>query len=70
MLPATLVFQGGDRLCLLQIGLFSRVEVTHVSPQRKACMLETAAFSTLFFVTIELVFERIISCNVGVSRCR
>jgi hypothetical protein len=33
MLPAILVFQGGDRLYLLQIGLFSWVEVTRVPPQ-------------------------------------
>jgi hypothetical protein len=50
--------------------LETAVEVTHVPPQRKPCTLEAAAFSTLFLMKIELVFERIISCNVRVSRCR
>jgi hypothetical protein len=39
--------QGGDRLCLLQIGLFSWVEETHVSLQTTPSVLEAGASSTL-----------------------
>jgi hypothetical protein len=42
------VFQGGDSLCLLQTVRISRVEETHVSLQRKPCMLEAAESSALF----------------------
>jgi hypothetical protein len=36
MLPATWVFQCGDRLSLFHIGLFSRVDETHVSLERNS----------------------------------
>ena len=32
ILPTSSVFQGGDMLCLLQLGLFCFDEETHVSP--------------------------------------
>jgi hypothetical protein len=48
ILPANHSFQGGDRLCLLPLGLFSSVEETHVSLQRKPTVLEAAASSTFF----------------------
>jgi hypothetical protein len=57
-LPAT-VFQGGDRLAVCQICLYNSVEETHVSLQRKPCMLEAAASRTLFPL-IALIFERIL----------
>jgi hypothetical protein len=38
ILPATRSFQGYDRLCLLLLGIFSSVEETHVSLQRKPTM--------------------------------
>jgi hypothetical protein len=41
-------FQGGDRLILLLKVLFSRVEETLVSLQRKPSMLQAAEYSTLF----------------------
>jgi hypothetical protein len=48
ILPATLVFQRGDRLCLLQMGLFSWVEKIPVDLQRKPSMQEAAAHAALF----------------------
>jgi hypothetical protein len=42
------MFQGGDRLSFLQTVKISTVEETHVSLQRKPCMLEDAEPSTLF----------------------
>jgi hypothetical protein len=53
MLPATLVFQGGGSLCLLQIHPFSSVELAHVPPKKNPCMLQAAGFSTLLLVTVE-----------------
>jgi hypothetical protein len=47
ILPANHSFQGGERLILFQIGLFSNVEESHVSLQRKPTMLEAAASGTL-----------------------
>jgi hypothetical protein len=47
-LPATWVFQCGDRLSFFHIGLFSWVDETHVSPERNPFMLEAVASSTLF----------------------
>jgi hypothetical protein len=41
------MFQGGDRLCFLQIGLFSRVEEAHVSLERKPSVLEAEASGTV-----------------------
>jgi hypothetical protein len=46
--PASYFFHCGGKLRLLLIGLFSRLEETHVSLQRKPSMLEAAAASTLF----------------------
>jgi hypothetical protein len=40
--------QGGDRLCLLPRSLFSWVEETHVSIERKPSMLLVGSPSTLF----------------------
>jgi hypothetical protein len=48
ILPATYVFQGGGWLCFLQMGLFSFDEETHVSLQRKPCVLESGSSCTLF----------------------
>jgi hypothetical protein len=48
ILPATKSFQGGEKLILFQIGLFSWVEETHLGLQRKPSMLEAAGPSTLF----------------------
>jgi hypothetical protein len=47
ILPANSSFQGGDRLCLLQIDLFSKVEVIHVSLKRKPSVLESDASRAL-----------------------
>jgi hypothetical protein len=57
----------GKRLILFQDALFSLVEEKHVSLQKNH-LLEAAAFSLLFPVRVELVFERYISWNVGFSR--
>jgi hypothetical protein len=46
--PVTWAIERGDRLSSFQIGLFSCVEETRVSLQRKPPMLEAAASSTLF----------------------
>jgi hypothetical protein len=48
ILPANQSFQFGDRLIFFLIYLFSSVEETHVSLQRKTCVLEAAACSSLF----------------------
>jgi hypothetical protein len=63
ILPATKVVQGGDRLCLLPYGIFSRVAETHVCLQRTPSMLEAAGCSIFFPVRIELVLERYASCK-------
>jgi hypothetical protein len=47
MLPANHSFQCVEMLILLQIGLYSLVEETHVLLQRKQDILEAAAFSPL-----------------------
>jgi hypothetical protein len=57
------VFQVGDRLSLLQIGLFSGVEETHVSLQKKPSLFESAVSITMFLVRTELVFKGILSAN-------
>jgi hypothetical protein len=57
------VFQVGDRLSLLQIGLFSGVEETHVSLQTKPSLFESAASIILFTVGTELVFKGILPVN-------
>jgi hypothetical protein len=58
ILPATFVFQGGERLILFQIGLFSCVEETHVSLQRQPCVVQALTYRTLFQCENEVVFER------------
>jgi hypothetical protein len=59
MFPATWVFQYGDRLCSLQISLFSRVDERHVYLKRKQCMLEAGISSQCFPVRIELFLKEI-----------
>jgi hypothetical protein len=46
--PANLTFQGGDRIIFLQIGIFSKVEETHVSLGRIQSILVSGAWNTLF----------------------
>jgi hypothetical protein len=41
ILPVDKNFQGGEVLLLLNIGLFSEIEETHVSLERKPSVLET-----------------------------
>jgi hypothetical protein len=48
MLPATKVFQGGDRHSLFQIGLIILVDETYVSLQRNQFVLEAVACNSLF----------------------
>jgi hypothetical protein len=55
ILPANHSFQGGEKLCVLQIVLFNKVEEIHESLQRKPSELESAASSVL------------IPCEKGVS---
>jgi hypothetical protein len=44
----TWVFQGGDRLSLFQIGLYSRVAETNISLERNPFVIEAKASNTLF----------------------
>jgi hypothetical protein len=53
---------------MLPIGLFSWVEESHVSLQRKQSMLEAAVSSICFPVRIEFVFERNSYCKSEFSR--
>jgi hypothetical protein len=39
ILPASHRFKGGDRLCLLQLGLFRQVDENHVSLKRNPSVL-------------------------------
>jgi hypothetical protein len=48
MSPSILSFQGGERLILFPIGLFSFVEETRVYLPRKPSVLGAGATSTLF----------------------
>jgi hypothetical protein len=48
ILPAKLILQSADMIILLQIGIFSNAEGTHVSVRRNQCALESGACSTLF----------------------
>jgi hypothetical protein len=41
-------FSGGDSIILLQIGVFSKVEETHVSLGRIQSILVSGAWNTLF----------------------
>jgi hypothetical protein len=45
---STEVSEGVDRLCWIQIGLFTSVEETHVSLQQRLSVLEAAGISTMF----------------------
>jgi hypothetical protein len=65
ILPPTYVFQRGDRPSLFQIGLFSRVEGSYVSLQRKPSLLEAAEYSTLLPGENFLVYGRNPSCDLG-----
>jgi hypothetical protein len=66
-LPATSVLYGGDRLCLIQIGLLSRVEQTHGALQRQPSILEAALPSSCFPEKIQLVFESNVLCHLVFS---
>jgi hypothetical protein len=56
------VFQGGERLCLLQLGLFRCIEEQHVSLQKKSSVLKAGEPSTLFpFSEFSLFFKGILS---------
>jgi hypothetical protein len=70
ILPANDSFEGGDSPYLLQIGLFSKVEGTHILLQSKSCVLEAAASSIWFPMRINLGFERNTSWNLNVSTWR
>jgi hypothetical protein len=48
MLPANQTLHGGDRLIFFNVDLFSYVEETHVSLQRKSSLLEAGASCTWF----------------------
>jgi hypothetical protein len=48
ILLANQSYQGGERLILFQIGLSILNEETHVSCERKTCVLEAGASTTLF----------------------
>jgi hypothetical protein len=48
VLPAHEGFQGGDMLNLIQMGLFSWVEETHVSLERNPSKLQAGVSSTFF----------------------
>jgi hypothetical protein len=48
ILPGNHSFQGGERLILFQIGLFSKIEETHISLKIKTSVLEAGASCTQF----------------------
>jgi hypothetical protein len=52
------VYQGGDRLCLLQKVLFTYIEETHVLLKRKHLCWRHDHIVHGISVRIELVFER------------
>jgi hypothetical protein len=68
ILPATTVFQGGNSLSMLQIGLFTWVEEPYVSLQRKPAMKVATALSTLLSRETQKVFERSTSYKPKFSR--
>jgi hypothetical protein len=70
ILPANLSFQGGDKLILFQIGLFSYVEETNLSVQRILSLLETGQLAHYFPLRIELVFEKNTYCKSEFSKYR
>jgi hypothetical protein len=47
MLPTNYTFEAGERLILLQIGLFSSTEETHVSVKGKPSISEAGTCSSL-----------------------
>jgi hypothetical protein len=70
ILPANQSLYFGDRLGLLQRGLFFCVKETHVSLQRNPSLLETAAGSTMFPGGVGVEFERNTFCKSIFSRLR
>jgi hypothetical protein len=56
IVPENQSFQGGEKLILIQIGLFRWFEEIHASLERKPFVWVAGACSTLFPVRIELVF--------------
>jgi hypothetical protein len=56
ILPANQNFQCGERLCLLQIGLFNKVVETHVSLEGKLSVLEAGASTTVVPLRIGINF--------------
>jgi hypothetical protein len=68
ILPANHSFQSGERLIFFQICLFTLVEGTHVSLERKPFVLAAGASTTFYPVRIELFFGRNTSCKLVVTR--
>jgi hypothetical protein len=60
---ATRLFQGGGRVSLHQIGLFSWVEGSHLSVERKTSVLEREGSSSLFPLEIDFVLNLIVPAN-------
>jgi hypothetical protein len=67
MLHANQGFQSGEMLILFQIGLFTWLEETHVSLERKPSMLEGGYLEYCSPMNIELLFERNTACLWGFS---
>jgi hypothetical protein len=67
ILAATWIFLSRDMIILFQIGLWSRVDETHVSFEWTESVLEAGASRTLFPYVNELVFAKEASC-LGYSR--
>jgi hypothetical protein len=57
-----------ERLCLLQIGVFIRVEETPVYHHSQPSVLKAEALAHCLIVGIEFVFERHISEKLEFSR--
>jgi hypothetical protein len=70
IVPENQSFQGGEKLILIQIGLFRWFEEIHASLERKPFVWVAGACSTLFLVRIEIVFQRNISWKSEFSRWR
>jgi hypothetical protein len=54
IVPARWVFQGAERLSLLEIGLYTSVDETHIYLERRPCVLEAVALPHCFPVRTEL----------------
>jgi hypothetical protein len=64
LLPAKHSFQGGEKLILFQMGLYSYIQETHVPLKRKPSVLEAQEhLAHVFPVRIRLVFERNTACQ-------